>query len=96
MSLKNKFHEQKTGVIYPKMAWNKANARLDAEQCAMTYLLTHKEKIIDQGITNAAAAMYVTNKREINFSIYDRENQDPNDVTPQDTYSLRPVTPYSI
>lgn len=96
MSIKDKFQGQKTGVVYPKMAWNKANARIDAEKCAEKYLFTNKKELKDLGIMHAAAAMYVTEDREINFSIYDRESQSPDDVTPENTRSLRAVDPYSI
>ncbi len=94
MSLKNKFHDQKTGITYPKMAWNKANARLDAEDCAAIYIYKNKSKLSKSGISHAAAAMYVTKDREIKFSIYDRKTQSPDDVTPSGAQPLRPVDPY--
>ncbi|MGH1377671.1 MAG: hypothetical protein ACRBB3_02505 [Alphaproteobacteria bacterium] len=94
MSLKNKFHDQKTGITYPKMAWNKANARLDAEERAAIYLYKHKGELRKSGISHAAAAMYVTKDRDIKFSIYDRTSQSPNDVTPSGAQPLRPVDPY--
>ncbi|PCI56871.1 MAG: hypothetical protein COB36_00945 [Alphaproteobacteria bacterium] len=94
MELKEAFASKNTGIIYPKAAWKKANARIDAEAYAAQYLMTHNEELKHQGVTKPAAAMYVTDHREIHFAIYDSENEEPADVTPKDVRVLRPVAPY--
>ena len=43
MELKEAFASKNTGVIYPKAAWKKANARINAEAYAAQYLMTHKK-----------------------------------------------------
>lgn len=94
MELKEAFASKNTGIIYPKAAWKKANARIDAEAYAAQYLMTHNKELKEEGVTKPAAAMYVTDHREIHFAIYDSENETPEDVTPKDVHALRPVDPY--
>ena len=97
MELKEEFATTNTGLIYPKAAWEKTNdridARINAEAYAAQYLMAHDEELKHQGITQPAAAMYVTDQREIHFAIYDSENEAPEDVTPEGMHALRAVAP---
>lgn len=89
--------EHDTGITRPSLAfWNRPDARRDAEMIAYQTILQNKESLQQQGFSKPAAAVYLNDRANYAFTLYDADKQTPQDVAPAGKTVIVKIDPLNL
>lgn len=88
--------EHDTGITRPLAPWNRADAKQEAAMEAYYTLLANKAEIQTSGITNPAAALYLNDKTNYAFTIYDASKLTPQEAAPEGKKVIIDVNPLNL